>query len=152
MAEGSGVGSLVLGGAVGFALFLIGSSLGFGGRGHDSGGRGVAPPTPPRPQRPRDEKSLSFVMVEPKEVGRPAGFRLVGDDPHKIYSIDELVARVRDGGRGDVVMRAAGDVIQRPWAEAQDRVKHAGITLAVEEKTAVSGFPARGHYRTWRLS
>lgn len=166
MAEDSAAasfGKVVVGGAVGFALYLLISGLGLGGRGRGDG-RGEEPASPPTPPaRPRDDKRLSFVMVAPTKPGGPAGFRLQGNDPKKIYSIDDLVARVKDGGRTDVELRAAGDVIQGPWDDARDRVKRAGLTVWLAE--APPGIPpnvvpakvgfssrrnARGHYgRSW---
>lgn len=132
MAEGSAgatLGKVVLGGGVGFALYLLVTGLGFGGRGEASAA-----------SRPKDDKRLSFLMIEPKIPGRPAGFRLQGDDPTKTYSIDDLVARVKEGGRTDVELRASGDVIQGPWNEARDLIKRAGLTVWIAE---TSGAPSR---------
>jgi hypothetical protein len=179
MAESSvaeGLGKVVLGGAVGFALYYLITGLGFGGlgfgglgfggRGRGRGeGRGEAPdpsPLPPvPPPRPRDDKRLLFLMTEPRAVGHPTGFQSrLGNgqlDP-KIYTVEELIERVKAGGRSDVDLRATGAVIQGPWDDARARIRQAGIKIWVAE-TSSPRAPAhvvgndRGRYglhgRTW---
>ena len=164
MARGSiaeGFGKVVLGGAVGFGLYMLITGLGFGGLGRGEGaGRGEAegppppapPAAPPPPPRPKDDKRLSFVMIEPKVLGHPMGFRLRDGDPKKTYSLDELIARVKEGGRTDVELRASGAVIQGPWDEAQERIKSAGLKLWLVETSPaapqhVVGFLPRANDR-----
>ena len=127
-------GKVLLGGAVGFALLFVGTGLGWGRRGgaSPSGGGGPFPPLPAPSShslRPKDDKRLSFVMIEPKVVGGALGFRLRDGEPLKIYSLEELLARVRDGGRSDVELRASGDVMHGAWDEAQGRIKRAGLAV-----------------------
>jgi len=140
-----GLGKLVLGGAVGFGLvYFFGTGLGLGG-----GGRGRADET-----KSKDENRLSFIMIEPKMFGKPSGFRLRDGDPAKIYSLNELIARVKDGGRTDVELRSSGAVIQGPWDEAKELIKRAGLTIWSAESSPsipahVVGFSqpnARGQY------
>jgi hypothetical protein len=132
------LGKLALGGAVGFALFFV--VTGLGGRGE------VAPPLPPRP---KDDKRLSFVMVEPKVVGHPMSFRLREGEPSKIYAIKELIARVKDGGRTDVELRASGDVIHGAWDEARALIKRGGLTVSLAE---TSPGPPVSTGSSWRES
>jgi hypothetical protein len=154
-----GFGKMVLGGAVGFGLYLLITSFGFGGGGSggDSGGgsgggrgegRGDAPPTlppsQPAPPKPPDAQRLSFVMTSSSQH---AGFRL-RDGSSKIYTVEALIARVKDGGRSDVELRVAGDVPQGVWVAARDRIKQAGITVfepVLSSAPSVVGH-ARGDY------
>ena len=151
MAEDSVGDSLVkalLGIGAGFGLFYLATHFGFG-RGHGSG---------PSPSRAPDAKRLTFLMTAPSghDAHQPAGFQQrtdTGLDP-QIYSIDDLIARVRDGGRTDVELRASGAVLQGPWEAARDHIKQAGITV-FEAATAptVSGFArGRGFYGHGRRS
>lgn len=128
MTENSVAGTFVLGGVVGFALFFI--VTGLGGRGSVGRGEVIPPPRPPPPiSLPKDDKRLSFVMIEPRESGHSMGFRLRDGDPSKIYALKELIARVKDGGRSDVELRANGDVMHGPWDEARASVKRAGLMV-----------------------
>ena len=149
-----GVGSLVLGGAVGFGLYMLITGLGFGfggsgGRGRGEGrgeDRGAAPPA-----RPRDEERLNFLLS-------PRGFELRGADwkpvaAAKSLTLDEVIARVKDGGRTDVNLKFSGDAIQRDVDAALAAFKQHGIDVVkVESASApahVSG-NARGQYgRRW---
>jgi hypothetical protein len=156
-------GKVVLGGAVGFALYFLITGLGLGGRG--SGGRGSGSgegeaPSPSLPPRPKDETRLSFLMTEPSVFGHPAGFQLRtgGKLEPKLYVVEELFARVKEGGRSDVELRATGAVIQSAWADARALIKRSGLTVWVADVSSPSAPPrvagnARGHYgdhgRTW---
>jgi hypothetical protein len=125
---------------------LVGG-LGFGGRGAGSGESGTGLPVP---ARPRDEKQLTFVMMQPEagDAKSPMRFRLKDDDPSpKTYSIDETIARVKSGGRFDMILMTRGTVRAGSADDALELFKRAGIqswkgTAAVP---AVSG-NARGHY------
>jgi hypothetical protein len=131
----------LLGVGAGFGLFYLATYFGFGGGGHGSGSSSAP--------RALDAKRLSFVMT-------PAGFQQrtdTGLDP-QIYSTDDLIARVRDGGRADVELRASGAVLEGQWQQARDRIKHSGIVVFEPAPPTVSGFSrGRGYYghgrRTW---
>ena len=132
MAENSAAGGVVkfgLGLGVGFGLYLLisnlglGGGLGFGGERGDAG-RGEATPPPPMP---RDEQRLEFVMVAPTTLdNKTPAFRGPGD---KIYSLDEMIARIKAGGRTDVLLKVRGDVISGPADDAETQIKQAGIDL-----------------------
>jgi len=72
-------------------------------------------------------------MIEPKAVGGTMGFRLRNDASFKIYSLKELVARVKDGGRTDVDLGVSGDVRHGLWDEARALIKRAGLTVVLTE-------------------
>lgn len=135
---------LLLGGAAGFGLYLLVTGLGFGGRGTGNG---------TQPSRSPDVQRLSFLMTEPSVVGHPAGFKLRGDADPTIYSVASLIARVQEGGRSDVELRATGSVLQGSWAAALEQIKHAGLSVfeSGASSPAVVGYtrgrgPARGLY------
>ena len=148
---------------VGFALYLLirnlrfGGGLGFGGgRGETRDERTPAPPSTPPPM-PRDEQRLTFVMVRPTTPGdKTMAFRGPGD---KIYSLEEMLARIKAGGRSDMILKIRGDVISGPADAAEAQIKKAGVDIwkptPVPQKPptlvkTVSG-NARGYYgRTWR--
>jgi hypothetical protein len=157
--DDSGVGKALFGGAVGFALYFLITGLGFGFGGGRGGGRGVGegepPAPPPSPPRPKDEARLSFLMTEPSAPGHPTGFQLRAGgklDP-KLYAVEELIARVKEGGRSDVELRASGAVIQGPWDAARAAVKRAGLTVWGDDPSSTHAPPhvagvgnTRGHY------
>lgn len=138
---GESFGKVVIGGAVGFALYFLVTGLGLGGgggAGRGESGRGEAPFPPP--PRPTDATRLAFVMTEPTAVGRPVGFQLRDGgklDP-KIYTVDELIARVKEGGRSDVELYATGAVIQGPWDNARERIRTAGLKVWAGEPSSAS--------------
>jgi hypothetical protein len=133
-------GNLVIGGITGFSLYLLAAYLGRGGRGE--GGSGDV--------RPKDEHRLTFTMMQPTQppYTLPAVFSLTGD-PARTYSVDELISRVKDGGRVDVTLKIRGDVIQGATDAARTRIKQAGLELWEEKPSSapakVSG-NARGEY------
>jgi hypothetical protein len=149
----SAIGRFGISAGIGFALYLIITGLGFGvggGRGSGEGrgeGRGEAPPPPPVP---KDELRLEFAMFHPtpEEHPRiPMGFRGPGA---KMYSLEEMIARVKAGGRADVALTIMGDVRHGSVVEARAHIKQAGIEIWEESTSAripsrVSG-NARGHY------
>lgn len=150
-----GFGNAILGGAVGFALYFLITGLGFGGGRGEGGGAGEGPSPP---SRPKDEARLSFLMTEPSAPGHPTGFQLRagGKLEPKLYAVEELIARVKDGGRSDVELRASGAVIQGPWDAAREAIKRAGLAVWVTDTASPSAPPhvagnARGHYggRSW---
>lgn len=177
MAENSvaeNFGKVVLGGAVGFALYLFVTGLGLGGRGRGEGegrdeGRGEGrdevpptapsstapsrpkehetPPLPPTPLRPKDSTRLTFVMTQPLagEPYNPMTFLLPADG--KTYSLGGLITRVKAGGRSDVALKIRGDVRTGSADEALAFIKKAGLEVWEEGVSLprVSG-DARGHY------
>lgn len=161
MAEGSvveGFGKVLLGGAVGFGLYMLISNLGFGGRGAGRGeGHGEGPPiptpqpvpTPPPaptpPPKPKDEKRLSFRLSS-------KGFELLDADRKsadgKTYTLDEVIARVKEGGRSDLELAVSGGARQGDVDKAREAFQRADLKVEISEKHAtarVSG-NARGEY------
>jgi hypothetical protein len=131
-----GFGKLALGAGVGFGLYLLVTALGFGGRGRGRGGArreeertpetSARPPSVPPPARPRDAARLTFTMFE----GDPAVFRFSGTgESSPPFSVDELIARVRAGGRSDVNLHIRGTVVQHAADEALARLKAAKIEV-----------------------
>ena len=147
-----------LGLSLGFGLYLLIQNLGFGGGSGFGRGRGEArdegaSAVPPSPSLlPRDEQRLEFVMVLPTTRGdKTTAFR--GPDG-KIYALEEMIARIKAGGRIDVLLRVRGDVISGPADDAEAQIKQAGIDLwkpappplfPEKQPTGVSG-NARGQY------
>lgn len=155
------VGKLGLGLGVGFGLYLLIRNLGFGGGFGFGGGRGDArdegPPTPPSsPPMPRDEQRLEFVMAGPTTLdNKTPTFSGPGG---KIYALEEMLARIKAGGRTDMLLKIRGDVISGPADDAEAQIKKAGIDIwkpappplfperqAPEPVKTVSG-NARGQY------
>ena len=140
MAEDSAAASLgkfSLGVGVGFALYFFITGLGFGGRGRGEGrgedrGRDVPEPIaplvpPPVPARPRDDKRLNVLLST-------RGFELRDENwkplsVAKIYSLEEVIARVKEGGRNDLALKVSGAVIQRDYDSALVGLKQAGIVV-----------------------
>lgn len=150
------IGTLVIGGAVGFGLYMLVTGLGFGlgggdgARGRGEGreeDRGEGPPVP-APTKPKDEVRLN-VLLSPK------GFELRGVDwkpaaAAKILTLEEVVARVKDGGRSDLNLKISGDAIQHDVDAALAAFKQRGIDVLKVDASAsaparVSG-NARGQY------
>ena len=150
---GEGAAQLVLGGAVGFALYLLVTSLGLGRRGEGTGasGRGAGtaptlPAAPPVPARSRDVQRLTFVLQEPTISGRPMIFRLRDDDPStRTYTLADVIARVTAGGRSDVNLAIRGDVLQGAADAARQLLSGAGLAVSTDGSARVSG-NARGAY------
>jgi hypothetical protein len=145
------LGKLGLGLGVGAALYFFITGLGFGGRGRGRGeGRGegrdvselpVPPVTPPVPVRPRDEKRLNFLLST-------RGFELRDENwkptsPAKSYSLEEVIFRVKEGGRSDLALKASGAVIQGAYDSALERLKQAGIVVWKVEAGPVPPPPVR---------
>lgn len=150
------LGKGALGIGIGFALYLLVSGLGSGGRAR-AGRGGVQVPQEPSlptlPARTKDEKRLTFVMQGPEIVGLPMVFRLSDDDPSpKVYAFGEMLERIKSGGRSDVNLKIRGGVIQGPADEAVARLTRAGIQVwkadSADSSARVSGNP-RGAYG-WR--
>lgn len=135
MAERSAAGGVVkfgVGLGVGFGLYflirnLFGGGFGFGGGRGEARGDGTSDTPPPLPSIPRDEQRLEFLMMGPTTLdNKVATFR--GPDG-KIYLLEEMIARIKAGGRADVLLRVPGDVIGGPADDAKARIKQAGIIL-----------------------
>jgi hypothetical protein len=140
-----GVGTGVAVGAVGVLLYLLIRNLGLGGGGaRGEGGRGESgrglgpevptvppmPPMPPMPPLPKDEQRLLFVMTQPTadDPSRPMSFRGPGA---RAFALEEMIARVKAGGRSDVTLKTAGNVRQGSADSALSLVKQAGIKVWV---------------------
>lgn len=132
MAENSsaeGVVKFGLGLGVGFGLYLLIRNLGFGfggGRGEAREEGAPAPPLTPPPM-PRDEQRLEFVMVGPTTlVDKTLAFRGPGA---KIFSLEDMIVRIKAGGRTDMTLKVRGDVISGPADDAEAQIKNAGIDI-----------------------
>ena len=136
MAESSAAEGMVkfgLGLGVGYGLCLLIQNLGlgggFGGGRGEARGDGTSPALPGSspPSIPRDEQRLEFLMVGPTTPNnKKATFRGPGG---QIYSLEEMIARIKAGGRTDVLLRVRGDVISGPTDNAEAEIKQAGIDL-----------------------
>lgn len=129
MAESSaaeGVVKFGLGLGVGYGLYLLIQNLGLGGGRGDARGDGTVPGSS-TPSIPRDEQRLEFLMVGPTTPDNKMGtFRGPGG---QIYALEEMIARIKAGGRTDVLLRVRGDVISGPADDAEAEIKRAGIDL-----------------------
>lgn len=132
---GVGVGVLA-----GLAYFFLRGRAGWGGR--DSGAR-TEMPAPVA--IPKDPTRLMFVMVSPTadDPSRPSSFR--GADG-KMFALDEMIARIKAGGRSDVTLKIRGDVREGSVDSARVRVKEAGIKIW-DGSAAVGSSLNRGCYR-----
>jgi hypothetical protein len=134
MAEKSSVETISkfgVGLGVGFALYYLIRNLGFGGRFGFGGGSGEArdevPTLPAPPPMPKDEQRLEFVMVGPTTLDdKTLAFRGPGG---KIYSLEEMIMRIKAGGRNDMTLKIRGDVISGPADVAEAQIKNAGIDI-----------------------
>jgi hypothetical protein len=137
-----GVVKLGLGVGVGLAIYMLfGGSGGFGlGRGGGFGRGEAAPAGPPQaptaPPRPPDAIPIE-VRVKPSPTDPKQGvIELEG----KIVTVDDLVARIHEGGRRDVVVVVRGDTIQGAWDKIHDAIVAAGIEIV--RRTPPSSAPA----------
>jgi hypothetical protein len=137
-----GVGTAAAAGAVAVFLYLLVRSLG-------ERGRALLPPP-----RPKDEQRLTFVMTQPTESARPMSFRLLDEGTDtRVYALEDLIARVKAGGRSDVTLKIAGNVIESSAQSALALIKQAGIEVwkDVTSIPRVAG-NNRGQYGTQRRS
>ena len=145
-------------GAVGVILYLLIKNLGLGGHGsgreeHGGPPAQVSPPIKDA-QRPtaqvsppiKDAQRLVFVMNHPTVADGSQTMSFRGSDA-KLYALDELIARIRAGGRSDVTLKTAGNVREGAAAAARDQLRQAGIEIWTESGARVSG-NARGQYRS----
>lgn len=129
-------------GALGVIVYFLLKNLGLGGHGsgrdEHEGGSLVVPP------QIKDAQRLMFVMVHPTvdDASQTLGFR--GGDA-KIYTLEELLARVKAGGRSDVTLKTAGNVREGASAAARDQIRRSGIEIWMEGGARVSG-NLRGQY------
>lgn len=152
------VGKFGVGLGVGVALYFLIRNLGFGGGFGFGGGRGEArdegapAPSSTPPTMPRDEQRLEFVMVSPTTIDdKVSAFSGPGN---KIFSLEEMLARIKAGGRTDMILKIRGDVISGPADAAEAVIKTAGIDIWTQappplfpekQPTRVSG-NVRGQY------
>jgi hypothetical protein len=135
VAEGSlaeGLGKVMLGGAVGFGLYLFITGLGFGGTGRGEGrGAGAGPAVPP--SRAKDQEPLQFVL-------RSTGLHLRVDDPKtaKTYSLEEVIARIKEGGRADVELTISGGAREGTVEAVRTGLRQAGISVHEREAVPVT--------------
>lgn len=128
-------GKVVLGGAVGFALYYLFGRGGLGFGESDDGGGGPGEPRlptepplpPPPPARPKDEQRLNFVLSSTGLEQRDESWR--PPPVKKIFTLEEMIARIKDGGRSDVTLKISGDVREGTLRETLARLKQAGIDV-----------------------
>ena len=125
------VGKFGLGLGVGFGLYWLIRNFGFGGGGFGFGGGGArdegAPSPPAMPPIPRDEQRLEFLMMGPTTLDdKTPTFRGPGG---KIYALEEMIVRIKAGGRTDMTLKVRGDVISGPADDAEAQIKKAGIDI-----------------------
>jgi len=138
-------------GAAGVLLYFLVKNLGLGGRGKDDRSK-LASPAPGVLPPPGDARRLTFVMTQPTPAAPSLPMSFRGPDA-KDYSLDEMIARVRAGGRSDVVLKISGNVRAGSAESAKDLVKKAGIEIWIEGGTRVSGAAnGRGQYGGSRWS
>jgi hypothetical protein len=147
------VGGAMLGFGFGFALYYLITGLGFGagGRGEGEGLGESTPPTepsvpPPPPVFPKDETRLNFVLSAAGLEQRDASWRPPA--VRKIFTLDEMIVRIREGGRSDVALKVSGDAREGTLRETLARLEQAGIDvyqLAATPPPHVAG-NARGEY------
>jgi hypothetical protein len=125
-------------GGLGYLLYQLIKNLGLGGGG---GGRGDELPGPPSP--PKDPRPLTAVMTQPTATAPTAPTAFLLHDDGKTYALEELIDRVKSGGRSDLVLKIRGDVRTGSVQSVKDRFQQAGIQ--VQEETRVSG-SIRGRY------
>lgn len=124
------IGKVVLGGAVGFALFLLGTSWGTRGRGIGGGEEAPSPPRPipipaPTPRSTsKDKEPLLYVVVESEDVGKPP-------------ASTDVATRARSNVRFrrlDTDAKVAPAEIRRRMAELLQREEKDGIPpISVDE-------------------
>lgn len=147
--RGVGTGAAV--GAVGVLLYLLIKNLGGPGeRGRGGGGKATVPsllqppaalPLPP----PRDLKRLTFVMQQ-ASPNEPAVFRARDEAPGaKAYTLEEMISRIRAGGRADVTLKATGAVPHGAIEAAVGRLKQAGLEVWKEAASGIA--QVSGHTR-----
>jgi hypothetical protein len=133
------LGALGAGIGIGFFVYLfVGLGGGFGGR-LGRGDRGSAPrpstspASPALPPRPRDSQPLAFVMTRPPydAPSLPMEFRLTSEPGDRPHTLEELIARVRAGGRQDVSLNFAGDVRHASTETAVTALRGAGLEVLV---------------------
>lgn len=152
------VGKGVAGAGVGFALYFLFRNLRFGGGfglgesfgvGEGSGGAGAS-------ARPKDARRLNLLLSARGFEWRDQDWKVTV--PSAIVTLNDVIARVREGGRSDVALKTAGDVLQGDYERALEGFKQAGIEVfkaeVVTTPPTVSG-NGRGEYRartdgSWR--
>lgn len=150
-------GKAVLGGAIGFGIYMLVSGLGFGDGGRAAGrGAGssptaevppsleppVSPPVAPQPVV-RDQQPLNFLLSPRGFEARDAAW--MACVPAKIYALADVVARVKAGGRADLDLKISGATLQKDVEAALTGLSRAGIKVFRSTSTQVSG--TRGAYR-----
>jgi hypothetical protein len=132
-------------GILGLLYFLFRGREGSGGRRESGFGPGLPMPLPT--PIPRDPSRLTFVMLRPT-AGDPHESPSFRGPDGKMFSLDEMIARVRAGGRSDVAFTAAGDVRQGSIDAAKAHIQGAGIQVWENSSTkSVGRSIERGYYR-----
>ena len=137
------LGEGIVGIGIGFALYMLISNFGLGGKGSASGGSQTsAPKTPPRA---RDQQPMEILVRPPAGDPKKAVIELEG----RVISPGDLVARISAGGRRDVRVTVTGDTVQGAWDALRDALAFAGIQVLRRSSLGVpinvSG-NARGQY------
>lgn len=158
--DDNSLGWLAVGAGIVAALVFFRGGNGWGGGSGRPGGRVTMPadaplPLPPSPAsepppivdpQKRDDARLTFVMVEPTNAQWPDASAMSFRGPDaKTYSLDEMIARIRSGGRSDVTLKASGSVVEAAWQSAKRLVAAAGIDVSEVDAPIVGS--SRGVYR-----
>ena len=158
--DDNSLGWLAVGAGIVAALVFLRGEKGWSGGSGQPGDRGTTPadapfplPPPSAPEPPpivdppkRDDARLTFVMIEPTNAQWPdaAAMSFRGPPDAKAYSLDEMIARIKSGGRSDVTLKASGAVVEAAWQSAKRLVAAAGIDVSDEVPIVGS---SRGVYR-----
>jgi hypothetical protein len=83
----------------------------------------------PSPVRPRDEQPVE-VRVRPSPIDPSI---TVIEMDGRFVSVGELIARIDEGGRRDVVVAVTGDAREGGWREIRDALGFAGIEISLRQ-------------------
>jgi hypothetical protein len=117
-----GVVKLGLGVGLGYLLYKL---LGGGGFGFGPG---------EVPSRPHDEQPIEVRIRPVPADSTKAEIALEG----RIVSLGELIARIRVGGRRDVLVALRGDTRQGAWDEIREALESAGIQIVRKQAAGAS--------------
>lgn len=142
---GKGLAKLTLGAGIGFALYMMfggrgGLGFGRGSGGLGAGGEGPGTGAPGPALQPDAQPIVVRIRPDPADSAKTA-IEFEG----KLVSVAELIARVVDGGRRDVVAAVRGDTRQGGWDEIRQTLSSAGIQV-IDPQAASSPTVSGGWY------
>ncbi len=82
--------------------------------------------------RPRDAQPV-LIRVRPADDPTRAVIEMEG----RVVLVPDLVARIRAGGRQDVLVVVRGDTIQRAWDDVRVALELAGIQVVIRQAPIV---------------